>query len=81
MLWEILPPEFHLLPSEAAVSGPVVLRERDSHQTTGRQACQVHCQQVSEQKLSLPLQHEGKQSPGYSRASSWHLNSHFSPSC
>ena len=54
MLWEILPPEFHLLPSKAAVSDPVVLMERDSHQTTGRQACQVHCQQVSEQKLSLP---------------------------
>lgn len=54
MLWEILSPEFHLLPSEAAVSGPVVLMGRDSHQTTSGQACQVHGQQVSERKLSLP---------------------------
>lgn len=54
MLWEILPPEFHLLPSEATVSSLVVLMERDSHQTTGRHAWQVHCQQVSGQKLSLP---------------------------
>lgn len=53
---EIPSSEFHLIPSWAAVLAPVSLMERDSHQTTGRQAGLLTADKWAKTKLTL--QHE-----------------------